>query len=180
MSVLKFQVPFPPPRRAERTLLPAALTALLGVLLAVQLAAPRPIALPDAGFSRPLRLPPLPVRMPRADPEIALRPLFAPGRRETPVAGTGDKLSALGGARVVGIIAVRGTVRVFVQAADGHVSPVGIGSSYDGWQVIAADPARGVTAVRGAQRATVPVTASAPPRPPRPQTPEEPQEEDQQ
>lgn len=179
MSALKFPVPIPPPRRAERTLLPAALSALLALLLAVQLALPWSSELPDAGVGRPLRLEPLPVVTPRADPEIARRPLFAPNRRETPVAGTGDTSAALGGARVVGVVARRGAALVFIQAPDGRVSRVGIGQFHDGWRIVRANSA-GVTVARGTERAVVPIGASAPPAQPRPATSEDPVEEEEQ
>lgn len=162
MFDLKFPVPIPPPRRADRTLLPAALTALLGLLLVVQLAVPSPVELADVGFARPLRLAPLVVPALAADPEIAARPLFSPRRRDSVEVGVADKAAPLEGARIVGIVTVRGRARLFVQALDGRVTPVALGGSYKGWQLVRIDAGQ-VLAVRGAERAVLAVSPSAAP-----------------
>ena len=175
MSALKSPVHIPPPRRAERTLLPAALAALLALLLVVQLAVPSPVELPDAAVARPLRLLPLPLPALLASPIIGLRPLFAPGRRENSTPGTSavaDKAVALEGARAVGIIRVRGAARVFLQAPDGTVIPVNLGGRYKGWRLVRTDT-RSVVVTRGAERATLTVSASAPPVAPRAENSEE-------
>ncbi len=171
---MKFPVHIPPPRRAERTLLPAALAALAGLLLAVQLAVPSNVALPDIAVGRPLRLAPLVVAPMLADAEITRRPLFAPGRHET--AGIADKTAPLEGARAVGVISIRNAVRVFLQAPDGQVTPVGIGGGYRGWRLVRIAAGQ-LLFVRGADSIALPITASAPPIMPRQAETEEPEEE---
>lgn len=162
MSVLKFPARIPPPRRADGTLLPAALAALLGVVLVVQLALPSPIALPDVGVSRPLRLAPLAVRPVVIDPAITARPLFAPNRREflSPAAlGGADRSVALEGARVVGVTAVRGATRVFLAAPDGRITAVPLGGRYRGWRLVRIG-GNELTVVRGAETAVLGVGAA--------------------
>lgn len=176
MFDLKFPVHIPPPRRAERTLLPAALAALLALLLAMQLAVPSNLVLPDIGVGRPLRLAPLIVAPLLADAEITRRPLFAPGRRETAAVGNADKATPLEGARAVGAIGVRGAVRVFLQAPDGRITRVGIGSSYRGWRLVRIAAGQ-LLFLRGADSVSLPITASAPPVMPGLATTEEPEEE---
>jgi hypothetical protein len=145
--------------------LPALLAGLFALLLVARLAWPMPVELPDVGVIRPLRLPPLMVVPLRADPEITQRPLFAPGRRETGNPGVADKAAALEGARAIGVIRLKGTPRVFVQAPDGTVTSVGLGGLYKGWRIVQIDRGQ-IIAIRGAETATLAVTASAPPRPP--------------
>lgn len=177
MCVLKSPVSFPPPRRADRTLLPAALTALLTVLLVGQFLLPSAVELPDAPFVRPLRLAPLVVPRVTVDPAFLARPLFAPNRRDD--AGTTEvsKASPLEGARAVGIISTRRAARVFLQAPDGTVSRIAIGGVYRGWRLVRITP--NPTFVRGIETAVLPVVASAPPVAPAvaeaEQTEEEPQ-----
>lgn len=169
MSVLKFPARIPPPRRADGTLLPAALVALLGLLLGLQLALPSPIVLPESGVSRPLRLAPLAPRPVVVDPQITQRPLFAPNRRETVSAagpGVAAKAAALAGARVVGVVTVRGQARIFLAAPDGRISAVGLGGRYRGWRLVRIDGSQ-LTVARGAETAILGVGAAAavPPAP---------------
>lgn len=161
MSVLKFPAFIPPPRRADRTLLPAALTALLAMVLLVQLLLPQPIDLPEAGVARPLRLAPLVVPGVVADPAIALRPLFAPRRQETVEPGVANVAAPLEGARAVGLISARGAVRLFIEAPDGRISRIGIGGVYRGWRLVRVTPEP--MFVRGTETAALPITASVPP-----------------
>lgn len=163
MSALKFPASIPLPRRADRTLLPAALLALLVLLLAVQLLLPSSVELPDAGLARPLRLRPLVVAPLAADPVIALRPLFAPGRTESFEPGAANKAAPLEGARAVGVIATRGgAARLFLQAADGSLVRLAPGNSYRGWRLVRLTPSE-AQFVRGTQGVTLPITASVPP-----------------
>lgn len=175
---MKFPVPIPPPRRADDTLLPAALVALLSLLLIGQLALPSTLVLPDADVARPLRLRPLVVLPPVVDPVIVQRPLFAPGRRDTPVAGVADVASPLEGARIVGVVAVRGAVRLFIQAPDGKVVGRGLGEHYAGWRLDRLD-GNALLASRGAEHTTIAISASAPPIPPRAAAGEQPEAEAQ-
>lgn len=174
---MKFPARFPPPRRAERTLLPAALTALLALLLVLQFTVPSTISLPEAEVARPLRLPPLFAAPIVIDPEITERPLFNPRRRETAEPGRIDKTAPVEGARFVGTLKLRGTTRVFLQAPDGRVTPVALGGSYKGWRLVALEGGQ-LVLVRGATRAVLPLTASVPPVMPGAEPTEEPQEEE--
>ncbi len=177
MFALKFPPRIPPPRRADRTLLPAALAALLTLLFAAQLVAPMTVELPDAGLTRPMRLPPLAVLPVIADPDIAARPLFAPGRRDVAAPGVADKTAPLGGTHFVGMASAGRGLQLFLQAPDGRVTQTGVGAIYDGWRIVRADRA-GLFVTRGAEAATVPISSSVPPVKPR--GPAEPPEEEQQ
>ncbi len=179
MFALKFPASLPPPRRADRTRLPAALAALLVLLLAVQLLLPSTVVLPDAGLAPPLRLRPVAVAPRAVDPEIALRPLFAPGRRETYVPGVAEKSAPLEGARAVGLITARGGARLFLQAPDGRTSAIAPGGVYRGWQLVRIGPAE-VAFRRGAETVTLPITASVPPVSAIPAAAEAPEEEEAQ
>jgi hypothetical protein len=168
MSELKFQLPIPPPRRVEGTRLPAALTALLGLVFALQLAWPSPVELPEVLLAPPVRLRPLHITPAAADPMIVARPIFAPGRNDAaPDAngGASGPSAPVDGARAVGVIAVGGTARAFLQGPDGRTEIVGPGARYRGWTVtgIARNT---VTLRRGVDQATLAVMASAPPKPP--------------
>jgi len=176
MFELKFPVHIPPPRRAEQTLLPAALVALLGLLLAVQLAAPSSVAFPDFVVGRSLRLAPLVVAPLLVDAEITQRPLFAPGRHETAVDGIADRAAPLEGARVVGAISIRGAVSIFLQAPDGQVTSVRLGGRYRGWRLMRIAGGQSLF-LRGAESVSLPITASAPPVMPDQAKTEEPEEE---
>jgi hypothetical protein len=178
MFALKFPVRIPPPRLAERTLLPAALVALLGVLLVVQFVLPSAVELPEASIARPLRLLPIDVRRVLPDPEVLLRPLFAPGRRENPVAGTADPMAPLEGARAVGLITGRGGARAFLQAPDGKVTAVSLGGRYRDWRLVRIGPDK-LLFIRGAESATIAITASVPPVAAQADATETPEEEPQ-
>ncbi|MFZ4689192.1 MAG: hypothetical protein ACOYLS_08130 [Polymorphobacter sp.] len=171
---MKFPVPIP--RRAERTLLPAALAALLALLFVVQLAFPVQLVLPEAGVTRPFRLLPTRVGVVAADPEITARPLFNPARREGTEPGTGDKTAPLEGARAVGVITARGAVRLFLQAPDGQVSALGIGGGYRGWRLVRVGAGQAAFR-RGGETAVLPITASAPPVAPNQPDPAQAEEE---
>jgi hypothetical protein len=164
MSALKFPVSIPSPASADGTLLPAVLAGLIGLLALVRLALPSPVELPDAGFIRPLRLPPLVVAPVTADPLILSRPLFSPGRREAGVGGVADKGAALEGARAVGFVRVKGAASAMLQAPDGSVAMVRPGSSYKGWRIVEVQRTH-VLALRGAETVRLPIEASAPPTP---------------
>jgi len=164
MFKLKLLVPIPRPRRAEQTLLPAALAALLGVLLIVQLAAPSGTKLPDVVVARPVRLLPLHAAPLLAAAEITARPIFTPSRREDGLAVAGDKTAPLDGARAVGAISVRGAARVFLQAADGRIVPLGLGSSYRGWRLVRISGGQ-LLFIRGPESLSLPISSSAPPVP---------------
>lgn len=178
MSALKSPVPIPRPASADGTLLPALLAGLFGLLFIVRLAWPVAITLPDAAVIRPMRLAPITIVPLVADPVITQRPLFAPGRRETVVAGVADKSAPLEGARAIGVISVKGRPRVFLQAPDGTVASVGLGGSYKGWRIVQISRGQ-VTAIRGAETASLMIMASAPPLPATADASDEAQEEEE-
>lgn len=160
MCDLKLPASIPLPRRADRTLLPAVLTALLAAMLLGQLLMPSAVVLPDAQIGRPMRLAPLAVPRIAVDPEILARPLFAPNRRDDGEAVV-SKASPLEGARAVGVIIARGAARVFLQDPDGTVSRIGIGGVYRGWRLVRITP--NPTFMRGNESVVLPVAASVPP-----------------
>lgn len=164
MSALKSLPPFPRPSRADRTLLPAALAALLAVSVVALLVLPTALELPEAGLVAPLRLPPLIVATAPADPSIAARTLFTPTRSDSGVARPGATPTVaplpLGGARIVGTSSVGGRARVFVEATNGKVRALGLGSVYLGWRLsrVGSDS---VEFGRGGQRLRLTVGAAA-------------------
>ncbi len=160
MSALK-PLPLPPrPSRADRTWLPAALSALLATGLAVLIVLPNAEPLPEGGFVAPLRLPRLEPGVPLTDPVIVQRTLFSPTRRNDTGAKTVDGstviIAPLGGARVAGVTLSPGRSRVFMVAPSGKLSTLGPGSLYEGWQVAAVSTAS-VVFVRNGERLNVAV-----------------------
>jgi|GEM_PF-1816394 len=160
MSALK-PLPLPPrPSRADRTRLPAALSALLVAGLAVLVALPGAEPLPDSGIVAPLRLPRLDAGVPLTDPIIVQRTLFSPTRRNDPGAGIvgGEAVIAapLGGARVAGVALSPGRSRVFMVGPSGKVSTLGPGSLYEGWRLTAVNTTS-VQFVRNGERLNVAV-----------------------
>ncbi len=140
MSALKPLLP-PRPSAADRTLLPAALTALLAAGLVVLVALPSPVPLPEGGAVTPLRLPPLADNAVVADRIVVQRTLFSPTRRDDAgVANPGSGAAAaepLGGARVAGVALSPGRARVFLIAPDGRIAALAPGNVYQGWQLLA-------------------------------------------
>ena len=167
MSVLKSLPPLPRPSRADRTLLPAALTALLVSGVALLLALPAVEPLPEGGAVPPLRLAPLAVASAPVDPLIATRTLFSPARNDSAVTAQGSTAVAapLGGARIAGVTIVRGRARVFVAAPDGKVRALVPGSVYLGWQ-LAGVGSDSVRFRRGGEALTLAIgSTAAPPAP---------------
>lgn len=177
MCDLKLPVSIPLPRRADRTLLPGALVALLAALLVGQLLMPSAVELPDAQIGRPLRLAPLVVPRVAIDSEMLARPLFSPNRRDDAEAVV-SKASPLEGARAVGVISSRRTARVYLQAPDGTVSRIAIGGLYRGWRLARITP--NPIFVRGIETIVLPVAASAPPVAPTAAATEQSEEEEPQ
>ena len=179
MSALKPPLPLPRPSAADRTRLPAALTALLIAGWGVLLALPGVEPLPDGGPVAPLRLPVLADAGVRLDPVIVQRTLFSPTRRDdagVAAPGAGVAVAApLGGARIAGVAISPGRARVFVVAPDGKTASLARGAVYQGWQLVAV----GLTTVRFARAgdhldlAVGSVAARAKPA----ETPEEPLED---
>ncbi len=177
MFALKSPLTLPLPRRADRTRLPAALAGGLVLLVGIQLALPADVELPDAGVVPRLRLRPVEVPAVVSDPVILGRALFAPGRRNDPLAAGPDSTAALplGGALAVGVVRSRAGVRVFLQAPDGKVVAVSPGGGYQGWQLVRIAP-DAVTFARGPTTHRLLLSASQTPLP-RATEPAEPEED---
>lgn len=135
---MKFRFPLSLPNRADGTLLPGILVALLAAALGVQLWAAN--AEPD--------LPPVlavgATRLVTAIPTIAPvkaarvifdRPLFAPRQAMTAATGFGQPL-VLGGASVAGMVSVRGRSYAVIRRANGEVSNLAIGGLVNGWRLV--------------------------------------------
>ena len=163
MSTLKL-LPPPRPSAADRTLLPAALTALLAAGLVVLVMLPSTAPLPEGQAVAPLRLPPLNDPAVWSDPIIVQQTLFSPTRRSDGAAaspGTGAAAAEpLGGARIAGIAISPGRTRVFVMAPDGTVAALAPGAIYHGWRLVGANPAE-VRFARGSERLDLAAGAAA-------------------
>jgi hypothetical protein len=138
MCALKRLPAIPLPRRDNGALVPALLSGLLLLMLALQLVLPRDAALPEtAGGMAPRRQPSV-VAVPAAvDPVILSRALFAPSR----VRGAGSAQSAgpLDGAAVVGLVRNGRSVRVMIAEPGGRFTSLAIGAAYHGFRLIGAN-----------------------------------------
>ena len=133
MFALKFPALLPRPNRADRSVLPALLTALLALMVGLQFFLPEeaePQFLPGravvpivGGQASPLFL---------ADPAIVNNALFAPGRGRGKTAAIGP----LDGATFVGVVRGKGFARAVLQQPDGQAVSVPVGGSYRGWRLI--------------------------------------------
>ncbi len=162
MSTLTL-LPPPRPSAADRTLLPAALTALLAAGLVVLVALPNGAPLPEQQPVAPLRLPPLNDPAIWSDPIVVQRTLFSPTRRSDGGAaspGSGAAAEPLGGARIAGIAISPGRTRVIVTAPDGTVATLAPGAVYHGWRLVGANPAE-VRFARGSERLDLAAGAAA-------------------
>lgn len=166
------QFRFAPPARADGTVLPAALAALLGAMALAQLAWTDPVELPEAG---PIGggTPALAVADPGSrgvPPALGSRALFSPAA--TP--GSGQAQAAadpLGGAAVLGAVGV-GRTRYLVVQQNGAARRVAIGGSVAGWRVIGVSDSAALLA-RGRERLTRPFGAGTPASGPEAETSEE-------
>lgn len=127
------------PSRADQTLLPAALTVVLTVLLIFQLFAPpggvaSATALPGAvgrAIAPTLDAQAIDYRV--ADPLILSDALFDPARAGS--LGGSAVVGPIGGALPVGIIRSQGVARVVMQQSDGKPLSLRIGQTYRGWRL---------------------------------------------
>lgn len=158
--------PLAPPRRADRTRLPAALAALLALAAPLQFALPDMTELPPPGPISRFRLPPPEVTNAIVEPVILGRPLFSARRRVGggPVAPglAAAPVGPLGGAIAVGATRVGSRVRAFVQAPDGTVIELPPGGRYRGFRLIGVSASELVFG-RGRERVRLPLGASRPP-----------------
>lgn len=144
-----------PPSRADRTLLPAALVAVLAFAALVQLVATDAVDLPSVGpIGVGAPLPPVREPDPRGVPGAILsRAIFAPHRAAaTSGDGGGDSAPAdpLGGATILGSVGV-GRARYAMVQQDGAIRRVGIGGTIAGWRLVGLGQ-EGALLVRGRER----------------------------
>lgn len=125
------------PSRTDRTVLPAALVAVLAALALFQLVAKDDI-LPPEGVGRVVvpSVRDYPLARVRPDPAILSRAMFAP------VARPGDAAAPvvtgpLGDAAPVGVTCGRGFARVIIQRTNGSIVSVPVGGRYGVWRVVA-------------------------------------------
>lgn len=128
----------PRPSRADQTLLPALLAAVLVLMVALQFALPVEDELP-AAMRRvvPARLAQTGVNRVVPDPVILRSALFSPSRA---AGGGGANVAASGpldGAIVVGMVRGRGFARAVVQEPGGGAVSVPVGGRYRGWRLVA-------------------------------------------
>lgn len=148
------------PNRADRTLLPAVLAAVLLGLLGLQFALPHSASLPEFASGR---LTPIPVR--RIEPVVAARviterALFSPGR-SLDAAAADSAAAPLGGVNAIGYAIHRGRAKLFLQGGDGVLHSLAIGGVYRDWQLVRLSPEFAIFA-RADERLTLPISASKP------------------
>lgn len=157
----------PLPRRDNRAIVPAALSALLLALLVAQFALPASARLADSWSPPPRRLARREVGQVGVAPIIAARALFTPTRRSDRFsAGTGSNgaeaaTADLGGTTVAGAIAVRGVPRAILRTPTGSIVRLPIGGSYRGW-VLAAVTRDAAIFRRATERLAMPFGAAPP------------------
>lgn len=127
---------FAPPNRADATLLPAALAALLGGMAVVQLALTDPVDLPatgpigGGGMQAALADP----GSRGVPPALAGRALFSPAALPG-AAGAQASADPLGAAAILGVVGV-GRARYLIVEQGGATRRVAVGGSIAGWRVI--------------------------------------------
>jgi hypothetical protein len=143
-------------------MLPAALTALLMGMLALQFALVRSDAPVDESVGAAVRVqsrPLPPMALVAAEPVIRERPIFAPGRSSD---GGGSGADPLAGAQVSGAWAVGRNVNLVLRGTDGAVRTLRVGQSVNQWVLASITPS-GARFWREGKSITVPFGSSAPP-----------------
>lgn len=132
----------PPPRRADRTILPAALAALLVAMVAAQMTLTGDVELPEAGavggvgagapIARPVRV--------AVPPVLTARSVFAPDTVAALDSGGEGGIVAppdpLGGAVIAGTVQVGRARYAVVQSPGGGSARVPLGGRINGWRLI--------------------------------------------
>ena len=138
MSKLKRLFPLSAPAREDATLLPAALCAVLAAMLGSQLMLSSPVEVPTPV----LRASPIPAlaaelsAVPaRANDNVVLHNLFAPGRSQIGVVGKVPGI-ALGGLVVAGTMGRGATMRAVIVKPGGIVVMLSPGGLMNGWQLV--------------------------------------------
>ncbi len=132
---MKFQARFPRPSRDSGTLLPALLSGVLALMVALQFALPAEVELPlQIGQAVPARIATSEVARVVSNPVIMRNALFTPSRGGS---GGGNVATAgpLDGAVVVGTVRGRGFARALLQQSDGSSIAVPLGGGYRGWRL---------------------------------------------
>lgn len=156
----RFQIPAP--RRADGTLLPALLAALLLAGLVAQMlfvrdeAASTETAAPSRGIAVAARSAPVIAARPTPRSVLA-NPMFAP-RRAVVNAPPQD---ALVGAQVVGSWSVAGRANLVLRQADGRSRTMRVGDAVNNWTLVAITPSA-ARFVQNGHKLVVPVGASVP------------------
>ncbi len=129
------------PSSADGTLLPAVLTGVLALTLAVQFALPETIDLPPAGpIGAGALMPRLADPRPRGVPAAVLaRPIFAPSGATADGEEGVAAADPLGGAVIAGFIGV-GRARVALVTEGKTVRRVGVGGTIAGWRLVGLTP----------------------------------------
>ena len=151
---MKSRFRFAPPARADGTLLPAALVAVLGAMALVQLVLTDPVDLPDAGAiggggAQAALADPGSRGVP---PAFASRALFSPAAMPRAAGAAAAAPDPLGGVAILGLVGV-GRVRYLVVQQNGATRRVAIGGTVAGWRVIGVSDSAALLA-RGRERLT--------------------------
>lgn len=153
---MKFLATLPFPNRADATLLPTWLAALLVLMAALQFALPSGVEF-SQGPARVVaqRLPERIVARHVPDGVIISRALFTPAR------GGGVKQAGAGpldGATPVGGVRGKGFARAIIQQASGAVVSLNIGQSYHGWRLTGLTRGSAIF-IRDGKRLAIPFSA---------------------
>jgi hypothetical protein len=161
---LRYRFPLSLPRRADGTVLPAVMTALLAMVFAAQLfwASAEEDLPPVLAVSAARANFGVPAVAPVAVPQsIFERPLFAP-RQSLALAAAAAAAAppALGGAVVAGTATIRRQTTAVVRRPDGSVANIAIGGVVGGWRLVALGQ-EGAVFVKGRERLRVAYGAQA-------------------
>jgi len=143
--------------------MPISACIALSALVIVQIAVPAPLNLPDDPLVLPRRLAPLPPQVLNADGAQDQGSLFSPDRATGGDSGAGGAGGA-GDLSLAGVARTRGFSTALLRRSDGTTAFLRVGQTVDGWR-LASIGQDTVVVVRGAERQTLPVTASAAPAP---------------
>lgn len=167
---MKRQFPSLRPSAADGSLFPAACTALLALLAAVQLglSAPEPLptagpmAGPVAGGAARAALPAMSVSL--VDPALRSAPIFDPARSLDVAGASGEGGAARPTWRLAGSMEVRGRRYAVLQSPQGKAVRLPLGGSIAGMRLLSLS-ADGAVFLSGGKRIAMPFGGSALPEP---------------